>query len=62
MWCAKCNHELSDCACPDIQERLRSLSRSPNIISRWCLTCDKHYSQCKCETPVWGTRSGGQTK
>jgi len=62
MWCVKCDNDLSYCKCPDIDERLRSISDSANIISRWCLGCDKHYSRCKCESPVWGTRSGGKEK
>jgi hypothetical protein len=60
MWCADCKQRMEECACPDRNVRLRSMSDSPHIISRWCLACDKHYSQCKCTTPVWGMRSGGQ--
>jgi len=55
MWCVKCNNELRDCACPDIDERLAGL-RGPdsNVVYRMCLVCGKHYSRCKCETPKWG--------
>jgi hypothetical protein len=63
MWCAKCNHELSECTCPDIEERLRSLSgESGPLVSRWCILCDKHYSQCKCEAPTWVMRMGGKLR
>ena len=60
MWCMKCNHDVSECSCPDIAERLLGVSDGPHNIARWCLACDRHYSQCKCANPIWGTRSGGR--
>ena len=60
MFCVKCQKDVSDCTCPDIAERLRSLSDGSHHIQRWCLACDQHYSQCKCENPVWGMRTGGK--
>ncbi len=63
MWCMKCNHELMECTCLDIGERLVSLSGpSGSLVSRWCLVCNKHYAQCKCENPVWGVRQDGELK
>ena len=59
MWCAKCNNKLGDCKCPDLQERLQSLSRV--LIYRKCMKCEKHYEQCKCENPVWGTNETPNT-
>lgn len=61
MWCMKCQKELHECTCTDINERLRAISGSKNIASKWCTVCDKHYSQCKCERPIWGVRSDGKT-
>jgi len=61
MWCMKCQHDLQECTCPDIAERLRAISSSPNILSKWCIVCDKHYSQCTCPNPVWGVRTSGKT-
>jgi hypothetical protein len=29
MWCCKCNKDLVDCSCPDIDERLANLRSSP---------------------------------
>lgn len=39
MWCMKCNNELSECICPDIEKRLNSLRGSkylhiPTIVER----------------------------
>lgn len=31
MWCMKCNHDLAECECPDIMERLRSANDHPNV-------------------------------
>jgi len=28
MWCMKCNKDLVKCDCPDIDERLKELSKS----------------------------------
>jgi uncharacterized protein with PIN domain len=58
MWCCKCDKELSECTCPDIKERLASLSKSPYLATRWCKKCDNHYSQCKCAEPEWVIKTG----
>lgn len=29
MYCARCNHDLWECVCPDIEERLQSLLNTP---------------------------------
>lgn len=55
MWCTKCQNDLSDCKCPDLEKRLASLRDSQNLSMRWCSVCNKHYAQCKCETPIWTT-------
>lgn len=55
MWCAKCNKDLSNCTCPDLEERLNKLGNCPNFIYRKCLLCGKHYAKCTCENPIWGT-------
>lgn len=33
MWCAVCQHEIAECNCPDIVERLRSLYSCPMAIA-----------------------------
>jgi len=55
MFCMKCQNDLTDCTCADLNERLASLSNSPNFIYRKCRKCQKHYSQCKCDKPDWTT-------
>jgi hypothetical protein len=53
MWCGKCNQELSDCTCKDINERLQKAAQGGNFAYRSCTNCGKHYSFCKCEKPEW---------
>jgi hypothetical protein len=31
MWCCKCNKDIVDCVCPDIEERLRNLAENPVV-------------------------------
>ena len=54
MWCMKCNRDLSECICEDLDERLKSLSNDGTLTYRKCLKCGKHYDLCKCENPEWG--------
>ena len=51
MFCTKCQNDLSNCICPDIEERLASLG--DHFIFRKCKKCKKHYARCKCESPEW---------
>lgn len=53
MFCVKCQHDLSECKCPDLKERLKRIANIPNLAVRWCVKCDSHYSQCKCQEPDW---------
>lgn len=70
MFCTKCRNDLSECQCPDLEERLRGLqepgSRAhiPN-----CRRCFKPAPICKCEPrpcimlrPENGTPCGRPTK
>ncbi len=50
MWCTKCNQHLSKCICPDLMERLLSVSGSV-FAFEMCSKCKKHHSQCKCAEP-----------
>lgn len=51
--CAKCSNTLRNCTCPDIDERLAELTKSPHLAYRWCQNCDKHYARCNCIFPFW---------
>jgi len=53
MWCMKCNHNLADCSCPDLQERLQSVTKNANFAYKKCAKCNLHYAKCKCEQPEW---------
>ena len=51
MFCGKCQNDLSECTCPDIDERMASLKNSPYLAFKWCVKCDKHYARCRCAEP-----------
>jgi hypothetical protein len=61
MFCMKCNHELSECTCPDLQERLGKIASSGNFMYRACKKCGNHYAKCKCEEPEWIVVGGGDS-
>lgn len=60
MECGKCLNDLHDCACADVDERLRSATDLDGFAARWCMECDKHYARCRCAEPIWGIRVGGK--
>lgn len=53
MWCIRCNKHLSQCECPDINERLKGATESGHFAYKKCSICGKHYELCKCENPQW---------
>lgn len=57
MHCGICGTDVGQCTCPDIDERLKSLTL---VLMKWCLECDKHYARCKCAEPVFGVRTDGK--
>ena len=59
MWCTICEQHLSECKCPDIEERLARLATllAP-VAMKWCRTCDKHHDRCTCVEPDFYVRTG----
>lgn len=31
MWCLKCDHDLAECLCPDLKERLEGIAKSEHV-------------------------------
>jgi hypothetical protein len=60
MFCMRCNVDLAECSCPDIDQRLKDASDSAHQAVKWCMVCDKHYARCRCEEPVFGIRTAGK--
>lgn len=56
MWCAKCNRDISECICPDIDERLAAAVSGGMVVLKYCKKCDRHYKRCKCKKPEWEKR------
>lgn len=56
MWCMKCNKHLSQCTCPDLEERLNKAVLGGGFVYKYCKNCGKHYERCKCEKPEWQIR------
>lgn len=48
MFCLYCQRELAFCVCPDIEDRLKTLRKHPNLELRWCEKCDRHADRCVC--------------
>ena len=46
MFCIRCQNDVSDCICPDIEERLRSIQT--HVAQRMCTKCDQHVDRCIC--------------
>ena len=55
MWCTRCQNEIADCTCPDINERLASAAEGVGgmFVYKRCKKCKEHYARCKCENPEW---------
>lgn len=51
MWCMKCNHDVADCTCSDINERLLSVAQGGHAAFTFCRTCKEYKSRCQCDTP-----------
>ena len=49
----RCDKHLSQCICPDINERLRGATEGGRFVYKKCAICGKHYELCNCENPQW---------
>lgn len=56
MWCVKCESELYDCSCPDLEKRLDGAVGSGHFAYKACKKCKKHYARCKCVEPDFAIR------
>ena len=56
MFCARCQNDLAECTCPDLEERLDSIA---NFSYRKCAKCGRHYARCRCAEPEWVASQGG---
>ena len=54
MICMICHQHIKHCTCPDINERLASLSgpKGP-LVFQACGLCRRHYELCRCPEPMW---------
>lgn len=50
MYCVKCCNDLSDCVCPDIDERLAQLAAGGHVAFATCPECGRHVDRCRCES------------
>jgi len=48
MFCIRCQRDVYDCICPDINERLAAIASHQNFAVKWCVDCNKHVDQCDC--------------
>lgn len=61
MWCMNCKHDLSECECPDLQERLQSAMAGGHVAIKWCSKCDHSYHSCRCAAPDFYIRRSTPT-
>ena len=60
--CAKCNNELQNCECPDLEDRLDAATEGGHFAYKKCSKCGKHHARCRCEVPnffIMGAGSPG---
>jgi len=57
MFCVKCQKNLADCICPDLEERLKDAASSGYFVYKYCKKCGHHYAKCKCENPEWDIKN-----
>jgi len=55
MWCGQCDHDLVECQCPDLQQRMRKLTDGV-VCVKWCRVCDQSYHSCRCPSPDFYVR------
>jgi hypothetical protein len=48
VFCIRCQNEVYDCICPDINERLAAIANHQNFAVLWCADCNKHVDRCDC--------------
>ncbi len=51
MLCIRCENQLQDCTCENLEERLDEAVASGHFDYKKCAKCSKHYARCKCEEP-----------
>jgi hypothetical protein len=63
LTCTVCDRAVSDCRCPDIDDRLRRIAHGremTDVMFKWCRRCDKHSARCLCATPQFFIISADQ--
>lgn len=51
MFCTKCQHELFACTCPDLEDRLKAIGASGQMVLTYCSGCGTYAAKCKCPHP-----------
>ena len=54
MFCAQCQHDISDCTCTDIEERLEKLGQHTGWVFERCCLCGRLKSRCLCRFMMAG--------
>lgn len=57
MFCTRCQNNIANCECDDIEERLASLAEHPNFATDRCKHCRRNRPDCTCDeyVPVGGS-------
>jgi hypothetical protein len=60
MFCTVCKQPIETCKCPDKEEKINSIIKSPYIAYKKYMACGKHYALCFCANPIWKIVCGGE--
>lgn len=57
MFCTRCQKDLAECTCSDIEERLKKAATGGYFVYKYCKLCGHHYARCRCENPEWDIKT-----
>lgn len=62
MFCCRCQKDLSECTCEDLEERLKDAVAGGQFVYKYCKKCGHHYAKCKCDDPEWSIKTDKNVK
>ena len=57
MFCTRCQHDLAECTCSDIEQRLETLSKNKGWALERCDICGEFGPRCMCGVRTGQTRA-----
>jgi hypothetical protein len=57
MYCTRCKHDVAECTCSDIEERLEALSKNKSWALERCAICGEFNPRCLCGVQTGANRA-----